>query len=173
MKFLAILVIALVAVLVVSGCSSKPAYNILSDIQVTVPEGWITEPPSATSVVYSSPLEDDSDLYYENLAVDVEILYEPTTLEAYLTASIQNLKEVLGKDPGPPQSTTFAGLPAYKLEYDYTIADSGLEADLRVVQLITIKNNKAYVITYGGEKAKFSQYETTFQQMVDSFKIKS
>lgn len=184
MKFyIPVLVLALVAVLIVSGCSSKPVdtdvkptnrVNVLTDIQVTVPDGWESEVDEGKAgILYFSPLEDENDMYSENFGVVIEYLPRPMTLDIYLSTSIENLKTYMGVDAGTPQSTTLAGLPAYKLEYDYEIEGLGQEGDaLKVVQILTIKDMKAYVITLGGEKAKFSQYEATFQQMVDSFKIR-
>jgi len=43
---------------------------------------------------------------------------------------------------------------------------------MKLMQAWTIKNNKAYVITYGGLPGLYSNYLTTVQEMLDSFETK-
>jgi hypothetical protein len=64
--------------------------------------------------------------------------------------------------------TTLAGLPAYKIVYTATVDGD----QLKVLQTVTVKDGKAYVITYKGAPGNYNTYLSAAQQMIDSFQIK-
>jgi len=64
-------------------------------------------------------------------------------------------------------STNLAGFPAYKIVYTGIIPSSGIE--LKFMQILTIKDSKSFVITFGTLPTDFSTYLPTIQKMIDSF----
>ena len=64
-------------------------------------------------------------------------------------------------------STTLAGFPAHKIVYTGIIPSSGLE--VKFMQILTIKDSKSFVITFGTFPTNFSTYLPTIQKMIDSF----
>jgi hypothetical protein len=93
-------------------------------------------------------------------------------------------------------STTLAGLPAYMLGFsgrynpDILVEKFGMEGlagenvdtgilgdlmssfgDIQQMRVVTIKNDKAYQVGYGGFGGEYSSYLPTAQKMIDSFQL--
>ena len=64
-------------------------------------------------------------------------------------------------------STTLAGNPAQRIEY--TARQD--QVDLTFIQIVTIKDGKEYIITFGAAKGQFQNDVPTVQKMIDSFRI--
>src|SRR5205823_9533128 len=64
-------------------------------------------------------------------------------------------------------ATTLAGFPAHKIVYTAVLPSSGLE--LKFMQILTIKDSKSFVITFGTLPTNYSRYLPTIQKMIDSF----
>jgi eukaryotic-like serine/threonine-protein kinase len=64
------------------------------------------------------------------------------------------------------QSTFLNGLPAY--ERIFTVEQPEL---IEVTQLVTVKDNKAYVLNYSAHPKEFYNYLPNYQRLVDSFEI--
>ena len=73
-------------------------------------------------------------------------------------------------------SENFHGSPAVEKIFTakQAVLDKNLKAvslDLKMTQLNTLKNNKAYVISYAAETSNCDRYLPTVQKMIDSFQI--
>ncbi len=104
----------------------------------------------------------------ENLNVQVLNLSANDTLSSVtpdIISGIQNISDFKQIDAG---NTTFAGNPAYKIVY--TATDNGNK--LKVTQIWTVKDGKAYFITYKAAPNNYDTYLSAAQQMIDSFQIK-
>jgi hypothetical protein len=89
-------------------------------------------------------------------------------LQLYINASIDVLKHSFDNfSLVESNATTLAGFPAYKIVYTGIIPSSGLE--LKFMQILTIKDSKNFVITFGTLPTDFSTYVPTIQKMIDSF----
>ncbi|RCJ25635.1 hypothetical protein A6770_27550 [Nostoc minutum NIES-26] len=92
------------------------------------------------------------------------------SLEEYKNLAVQKIKnnnpnqQVI--DDSKP-STTLSDFNAYKLIYT---RQEG-ECKLKVTEVGTVRNGKAYFITFTAESAKYSQYLPTAEAMIQSFKI--
>jgi hypothetical protein len=64
-------------------------------------------------------------------------------------------------------STTLAGNPAQRIEYTATQD----QADLKFIQIVTIKDSKEYIITFGAAKGQFQNDVPAVQKMIDSFQM--
>jgi hypothetical protein len=73
-------------------------------------------------------------------------------------------------------SENFHGSPAKEKIFPakQAVLDKNLKpvaSDLKMTQLDTLKNNKAYVITYAAETSNYDRNLPTVQKMIDSFQI--
>jgi len=67
--------------------------------------------------------------------------------------------------------TTFAGLPAYKLNYTYTKKNMGDTIKMTSTNIFTIKNNKAYLISFEAPITLYHFYQPNLKKIIDSFRI--
>jgi hypothetical protein len=65
-------------------------------------------------------------------------------------------------------TATLAGNPAHKIVYKYKKGQD----DIKVMETLTVKYNKGYILMYTAEAPKYSDYLPTIQKMMDSFEIK-
>jgi uncharacterized membrane protein len=122
---------------------------------------------------------------------------ENKSASEFLQAEIPTLKKdhpdfkLVGSNP-----TTLAGLPAYMLSFsgrydpDILVEKFGMEGlagenvdtgilgdlmssfgDIQQMSVVTIKNDKAYQVGYGGFGGEYSSYLPTAQKMIDSFQL--
>lgn len=119
-------------------------------------------------VAFYSPKEGDEDTFLENLNVGVEDLsdYPDLTLGEYCDVAnglIQNATadyQLVSKNGAVVGSN-----PAIQYVFTGKIRDR----DLKVMQMITLKNQRAYVLTYNAEPDKYSTFSGDVEMMVDSF----
>jgi serine/threonine-protein kinase len=65
-------------------------------------------------------------------------------------------------------SATLSDNPAHKVVYTYSDAEIGIT---KTMEILTIKDDKLYFISYTADATKYSSYLPTIQKMIDSFKI--
>jgi hypothetical protein len=65
-------------------------------------------------------------------------------------------------------TATLAGNPAHKIVYKYNEGQNGI----KVMETLTVKDDKGYIIMYTAKASKYSNYLPIIQKMMDSFKIK-
>jgi hypothetical protein len=65
-------------------------------------------------------------------------------------------------------STTLGGSPAHLILYTFTYES---QTPLQNVQVWTVKDGMAYIITYGGTPEEFDSSLPAFQGIVDSFSL--
>jgi hypothetical protein len=65
-------------------------------------------------------------------------------------------------------NATLAGAPAYRIVYVATDERDSL----KVTEIWVIKDGKEYIITYKATPDNYDKYESTAQQMIDSFRIR-
>jgi eukaryotic-like serine/threonine-protein kinase len=116
---------------------------------------------------------------------------KPNTCPAYFTVSLEDLKgEVMGLDEYKERfkkkiinndptvkiedlnsATSLLYSPAYKLTYSVKdILPNNQECNLKVMEIGTIKNNKAYFVSYRAEKQEFDKHLPTAEKMIESLK---
>jgi serine/threonine-protein kinase len=148
--------------------------NPIFGIKILYPANWDKQENSSSSndnstlidlVAFSPPFKNNSDIVGK-LVVQVDNISDikPITLAKYANDTVSDLRQ----DFKVSQSNaTLAGNPAYKFVY------TGLEAsvDLKAMMVLTIKGDRAYIISYTAEPEKYSYYLPTVQKMIDSFEI--
>ena len=83
------------------------------------------------------------------------------TLEEYTNSQINPLEERLLES----NTTTLAGIPGYEIVF------TSLQG-LKTMQVWTIKDDKAYIITYVAQEEDYEKDLQIAQKMIDSFEIK-
>jgi hypothetical protein len=146
--------------------SPSNTYDSAKGFTIKYPSDWSKDvkQSGATDVVFVLPTNNAT----ENLNVQVINLSANDTLSTVtpdIISGIQNISDFKQIDAG---NTTFAGNPAYKIVYMAT--DNG--NSLKVTQIWTVKNGKAYFITYKAASNNYDTYASAAQQMIDSFQIK-
>jgi len=102
-----------------------------------------------------------------------KMIYQKTSLEGFvlshftsiLTKNLPNFDFIKSESN---TTSTLAGNPAHKIVYKYNEGQN----DTKVMEALTVKDNKGYIIMYTAEAAKYSYYLPIIQKMMDSFKIK-
>lgn len=139
-------------------------------IKINYPMDWIKrEQFMGTVVMFLSPTESASDIFQENLVVTVnDLSAQPITLEESVDPDINQLKMIVTDFKLVDSSaTSLAGNPAHKVVY--TGKDG--QYNLEWMQVWTIKDDKAYIVTYTAEQDKYSEFLGTVEEMVQSFEI--
>ncbi|MDQ3840902.1 MAG: hypothetical protein M3297_16740 [Thermoproteota archaeon] len=104
------------------------------------------------------PLEDVS----QAIAVKVQVKTLPLQnmmLDDYTSAQINYTEEQLLES----NTTTLAGLPAYKTVFT--------NLGLKTMQILTIKDDRVYTITYVAEEEDFQDDLEVAEKMIKSFQI--
>jgi eukaryotic-like serine/threonine-protein kinase len=105
------------------------------------------------------PLADTS--LAKNLKIQVKNLpFHNMTLEEYTNSQINPLEEKLLES----NTTTLAGIPGYEIVFTSV-------QGLKTMQVWTIKDDKAYIITYVAKEEDYENDLQIAQKMIDSFEI--
>jgi hypothetical protein len=148
--------------------------NPIFGIKMLYPTDWVklenTSSPSKNStlidLVTFGPESNTSSAIPGKLVVKVDNISDikPKTVSEYSNQIIGDLR----RDFKVAQSTTtLAGLPAY--EFVYTGAEENV--DLKAMLVLTIKGDRAYIMSYTAEPEIFQSYLPKVQKMIDSFEI--
>jgi eukaryotic-like serine/threonine-protein kinase len=148
--------------------------NPIFGIKILYPISWDKQENTSSSnndstlfdiVTFSPPFKNSSDIIGK-LVVKVHDISDikPITLAKYANDSISDLRQDFRVNES---NATLASNHAYKIVY------TGLEAnvDLQAMMVMTIKGDRAYIISYIAEPEKYSYYLPTIQKMIDSFEI--
>ncbi|MFH1563605.1 MAG: PsbP-related protein [Nitrospirota bacterium] len=146
-------------------------YNNPGDgIRIKYPKDWTKqEKIMGMNVIFSSPLESDSDTFQENVNVIVQDLSaQPMTLDEYTKLSLEQVKQIVTDASIPYSSaTTLDGNSANRIIYTGRV---GIY-NIKWMQIYTIKDNTAYILTYTAETDKYNDFLDTAQEMINSFEI--
>ena len=165
---------------IVSGNQTLLTYeNFDYGIRMQYPSDWAKmELPTDTSttedvplVEFTSPVQNRTDEYTETLTVGIEGLpMQNMTLDEFTKLTIEHLKTSMdGLEIEGSVETKLAGQSAHNMTYTFQLKDeaAGDELPLKAMQIWTIKNNKLYIITYGGILNQFTESLTEAQTMID------
>jgi hypothetical protein len=121
------------------------------------------------AVIFRSPPENASDTKLENLLIQVGNLpFQNISLEVLNNANIDNLRNSLVDfELVESTATTIAYNPAYKIIYTDTVGQD----ERKTMQVLSIKEDKVYLITYTAEASRYDRYLPTIQKMIDSFRL--
>ncbi|HET7147773.1 MAG TPA: PsbP-related protein [Candidatus Nitrosopolaris sp.] len=152
--------------------------NPMFGIKILYPANWDKQQNASSSngksngnstlfdlVAFSPPFKNTSDIVGK-LIVQIDNISDikPITLAQYANDTVSDLRQDFKVSES---NATLAGNPAYKIVY--TGQDSNV--DLKALTVLTIKGDRAYIISYTAEPEKYTYYLPTVQKMIDSFEI--
>jgi hypothetical protein len=120
-----------------------------------------------------SPPENESDTISENMNIVVENIstLSPISLKEYVNANIEGLKisASLFDMVEPVKEIKVDGNPAISFVY----TESSSEEQGKAMQVYTIRDQRAYIFTFGASVDTFSAYLPTYLKMLESVEINS
>jgi hypothetical protein len=138
--------------------------NLASGIKIQYPSNWQQEQPNDTSTIirFRSPTNGFLSIgVHSGVPSKIKVTEETAAGIDLLNKIFErfNLTDIT--------STTLAGNPAQRIEY--TARQD--QIDLKFIQIVTIKDGKEYIITFGAPKGQFPNDVPAVQKMIDSFQI--
>ncbi|WP_138499092.1 serine/threonine-protein kinase [Nostoc sp. PA-18-2419] len=148
--------------------------NIPYGINIKYPTNWqkTGTPDHITGnvVKFISPKENNTDIYLENVNLIVEELPENhQELEQFTKFFLDEIQQSYPNSKiSEKGKTQLANQPAYQVSY--TLEEEGI--NIKRLQVWTIKNNKAYIMTYTDNVTKYSEHLPTARTIINSLEIK-
>jgi hypothetical protein len=146
------------------------ASDVLTDpkgrFAFTKPQGWMAERQTDTNIV----VQLNSDRPPGSFIVSTEIVPTGISLAQYVEAGVTQVrKDVPGYEPGPrgTQATTLGNEPAGLIDYFTTAGGT----KLYFVQVIAVKGDTAYVLTFNTQPADKDAYLAQAQTILDSWRF--
>ena len=155
-----------------SGCASRFLWyqDSVYGIKIQYPKEWtVHEKAEGVGVVaFRSPPKGSMDAFQENLNIVVQDLGgRSIPLMQFSEMAINQLRqmysnvEILESEP-----MVLSGKAGHKVEYIVRA-----ELKIKILQVWTIKNYKAYIITFSADADHYQDYSTTAWNMINSFQI--
>jgi hypothetical protein len=144
--------------------------NSTLGIKIQYPVNWERLEYDDEGVLFLSPSESNSDKFLESFSIRVTPSNN-TSLSELAKESIDNYgQQFIHFQLIGSKAITFYGKSAYLLNYTFTdkLYGKGMGVDIG-----TTTGNKAYVLTYFAEPAKFSNYLPIIKTMIESFVIQN
>ena len=144
----------------------------VSGIRTQYPDGWEIliqrTSNSSISLRFDSPPENDTDIFRENVNLEINTISNNTALSNFTSAALGSyLESYPDLELIELTSTNLANntIPAYKL------VGSRTQEGLDFMQIVAMKEDKVYVITYSSEKPRYSTYLPIIERVIDSFEV--
>jgi eukaryotic-like serine/threonine-protein kinase len=164
-----------------NGNNNLVAYeNNAHGIKILYPAGWQkTEQLSANRfwVNFMSPFNNNNaSAFPATVSVSVEGLNQNISNDAttqYVTGVLASVKrslpdfQIIESSP----KVTIAGNSAYKIVYTFLSQDPAVQAHFQSMNIWTVKDKKAYSVSYTELKPLYATYLPTVQKMIDSLEI--
>jgi hypothetical protein len=145
----------------------SPVYGI----RTQYPDGWEiviqSTSNSSLSLRFDSPPENDTDIFRENVLFEINTINN-TALSNFTGAALASYLESYSDfELIELTSTNLANntIPAYKL------VGSRTQEGLDFMQIVAMKEDKVYVISYSSETTRYSTYLPIIEKMIDSFEV--
>jgi hypothetical protein len=153
-----------------SSVQSLASGNLtVSGIRTQYPDGWeiIIQNTSSSSLSlrFNSPLENDTDIFRENVVLAINTISNNTALSNLTSAALTSYLELypdLKVIELSSTNLTNNAIPAYKL------VASRSEDGLDFMQIFAIKEDKVYSIIYSSERSRYSTYLPIVERMINS-----
>lgn len=128
-------------------------------------------------ISFISTPENDTDTFTENVNIAIEPLQnESITLEEYSNTTLAALSNVFENfSLINKENTNLDRVPAIKIIFSITqpqITDQSRDIDtikqipMKIMQILSVKEGKAYVIIYSAEEAKYDDYLPIIEKMI-------
>lgn len=146
--------------------------NSTYKIKIKYPNHWDKQEDYMGTVVnFLAPREDKADKFMENVNLVVQDLSsQPMTLKQYTDLTLEQLKQLItNSEVISSKDTAVGGVPGYKIICKGTQG----QYNLKWLTVYTIKNNKAYVLTFTAEETQYSSYSNVAEKIINSFEFKT
>jgi hypothetical protein len=122
-------------------------------------------------VIFKSESQGVNDKYLENIIINVQgPRSDIKSLESYTQDSTQAFNEMSEINIIKSEEATLAGFPGHQIEY----TSKGIPGlNLKKMQIFTVLDNVAYVVTYGAEDAEYDKNIADVENLINSIKINS
>lgn len=119
-------------------------------------------------VIFVPQPKNDSDTSTENVSVtiEVEVLQQLQTLDEYTELYVKDTIKPQEVEDFQKNKYELSTSDAYKIIFTKADEPSKSTKNMRI---LTIQNNKAYIISYTAETSKYSNYLPTAKKIIDSF----
>lgn len=141
-----------------------------SRFTIGYPGDWKFEDKTESAVIkITSPSEGSEDKFSQNLNLQIETLSGGTTIEQYVKANMDGVKEVVkGYREVSAMYFNRNGAKAYQIVYKGKYGEMTYE--IQIKQLFCISNGKGFVLTYVSKEDERDAFETTANKIFNSFK---
>lgn len=136
-------------------------------VKILYPNTWKLVESKENIFAFQESKLNVEDTVQENLNLMMnDISGQGINFDTFKEAALKNLKQTVPDFSLMESSaTTLAGSPAQKMVF------TAFSPKRKLIQVITLKNDITYVITFVSEPTSFDNYIGTVQQMLDSFEI--
>lgn len=142
------------------------------NVSIKYPEGWFLKENLMATIVaaFFSPLEDENDKFLDNFNLTVQDLSaKPMNMDEYTKLSIKQLKlYITDFKIKTRKKTKLADCEAE----DMVFTGRQGQVKLKFKAIWMIKDNIAYVITFGAEEKKYEEYLKIIDEAIESFEIR-
>lgn len=147
--------------------------NSVDGIEMKYPKNWILQDIKDTFTGevanFLSPPKSGSNTFQAELNVEIQTLKQPISLAEYTNSKVNEITQFLTNAKiHESHSNTLANYPGHAVVY------TGKQEQYSVKRMAvwTLKNNKAYIITYTAEESQYDEFLNTAQAMINSLKIR-
>jgi eukaryotic-like serine/threonine-protein kinase len=138
-------------------------------ISIQYPSNWEKLVNLDNFITFTAPPETDTRIYPAAVGLKVqELSSQNIPLQEITKVQMSDLKKIPDLNMLESISSTIADKPAHKIVFS---AIDNKEVERKAMQVWTVIDNKAFLITYKAEPDKFSSYLPTIERMIDSFKV--
>jgi eukaryotic-like serine/threonine-protein kinase len=151
-----------------SAAQNKVYTNTVYGYQLEYPPDFAVK-IVGSATVFSSRVEDKTFAFSPSInVVAVDLAGSPADLDKFYQQSRDALERSLGSVKFlEDKAEKFAGVSARKLVY----VSRQKKADFKFQQILCIRNNRAYVLTYTALQEQFDKTAKTAQAMIQSFQF--
>jgi eukaryotic-like serine/threonine-protein kinase len=174
------LVLVIMPLGLVFAQSNSPTLTYKNDAQgfmIQYPADWQKhdgQPADTIIATFGSPLKDSQDKFTETFNIGIEGLTFPNyPLDQYSESAMGQLKSVFPEFrlEHLDANASLSGYPAYKIDYSYVINTQEGPIKIKNLQVWTISGDNAYILTFGMESSKYSEYAPLIDDIINSFKL--
>src|SRR6266516_3878700 len=144
-------------------------------IKFQYPENWkkiLNYSANNSRIEFISPLQSQFEIFPPSFVVSVSNTTDNLTLDRLSKTVIEKGRQSM-MDFNLLQSniTEVGGIPAQKLIYTFISSDPSLQLHFQTMDILIIKSNRLYTISYTESRAQYANFLSTIEQIVHSFEI--
>ena len=144
-------------------------------IKFQYPEDWkkiVHYSANNSRIEFISPLQSQFEIFPPSFVVSVANITSNLTLDRISKAIIDKGRQSM-TDFNLLQSniTEVGSIPAQKLIYTFISSDPSLQLQFQTMDILLIKSNRLYTISYTESRAQYTNYLSTIEHIVHSFEI--